>query len=190
MYVKPCYEIEGGYEEDWWLYMESCVFSNIGWLNKDTIINTAKFTSIPGVADKVAQCVSTRSTEWQEGGRRKKQDKNRRGRSKKQGKGRSARRGGGRGAKGKVGKKKERREKRKGGKKTERRGQRRRGTPRETESSSLRRKGRKNKEDRDRKEQRKKKKEEKKILKSISLEKFLSEETIEQLWCIRYDNNI
>merc|ERR1711936_1406586 len=61
-YVKPCYEIEGGYEEDWWLYMESCVFSNIGWLNKDTSINTAKFASIPGVADKVTQCVSTSSS--------------------------------------------------------------------------------------------------------------------------------
>ena len=194
--------------------MESCVFSNIGWLNKDTSLNTAKFASIPGVADKVTQCLSaapavTRSTEWQGGGRRrKKQDKNRRGRSKKQGKGRSARRGGGRGAKGKLGKKKERREKRKGGKGTGRRGQGRGRNARETESSSLdvpdiamlrpeqvsqretKRMGRKKKEDSVRKEQRKKEKEEKKILKSISLEKFPSEETIDQLWCIRYDNNI
>jgi len=243
-YVKPCYEIEGGYEEDWWLYMESCVFSNIGWLNKDTSLNTAKFASIPGVADKVAQCVSTsssrrggaRSTRGQGRGTRqenrrrtKKQSKNRRGRSNKRGTRRGARRGGGARTNGKSEKRKGRgamrlgrdgRRTSKGGKKMAKQGRKRRrektkgrrrqGTrrnPREAESSSLdvpggamirpeqvrqrqtreeRREGRKNN---NRREKKKKKQEEKKILKSISLDKFPSEETIDQLWCIRYAVN-
>merc|ERR1711953_841388 len=243
-YVKPCYEIEGGYEEDWWLYMESCVFSNIGWLNKDTSLNTAKFASIPGVADKVAQCVSssssrregaapavTRRTRGQENRRRiNKQNNNRRGRSNKRGTRRSARRGGRTGANGKTGKRKGRgamrlgrdgrrtikggketaiqgKRKRKGGNRTGRRGQGTRRNPREAESSSLdvpdgamirpeqvrqrqtreeRREGRKNN---NRREKKKKKQEVKKILKSISLDKFPSEETIDQLWCIRYAVN-
>ena len=92
--------------------------------------------------------------------------------------------------------------KRKGWKTKGKRGQGRR-KPREAESSSLdvpdgamirpeqvrqrqtreeRREGRKNN---NRREKKKKKKEVKKILKSISLDKFPSEETIDQLWCIR-----
>ena len=62
--------------------------------------------------------------------------------------------------------------------------------PEQVSQRETKRVGRKKKEDSVRKEQRKKKKEEKKILKSISLEKFPSEETIDQLWCIRYDNDI
>merc|ERR550532_3125917 len=92
--------------------------------------------------------------------------------------------------------------KRKGGKTTGRRGQGTRRNPREAESSSLdvpdgamirpeqtreeRREGRKNN---NRREKKKKKQEVKKILKSISLDKFPSEETIDQLWCIRYAVN-
>ena len=93
--------------------------------------------------------------------------------------------------------------KRKGGNRTGRRGQGTRRNPREAESSSLdvpdgamirpeqvrqrqtreeRREGRKNN---NRREKKKKKQEVKKILKSISLDKFPSEETIDQLWCIR-----
>merc|ERR1739845_18998 len=57
-YVLPCYEIEGGFEENYWTYVEGCVFSNIGWLNKDTSINVAKFEPIPGISDQVTQCMS------------------------------------------------------------------------------------------------------------------------------------
>ena len=58
-YVMSCYDIEGGFEENWWTYTESCVYKNIGWLEKDTSVNVSKLSSIPGIADQLTQCMSS-----------------------------------------------------------------------------------------------------------------------------------
>ena len=58
-YVMSCYDIEGGFEENWWTYTESCVYKNIGWLERDTSVNVSKLSSIPGIADQLTQCVSS-----------------------------------------------------------------------------------------------------------------------------------
>ena len=227
-YVLPCYELEGGFEENYWTYVESCVYRNIGWLNTDTSINVKKFESIDGISEQVAQCMDRKKkrsgslTTGSSGGskrisNKKRSSKQRSSKNRKPKKGKNRVRG----RKGRKGKNVSERKQRKGERK--RKGQRKvRRLPREATSfqedkmldlrgirtlrpeprgltglreprevkrsrkSSSREPNNTEKKKNDKKtEKKKKKKEEKKILKSIPLNKIPSEETFDQLWCLR-----
>jgi len=152
-YVLSCYEIEGGFEENWWTYTEACLYTNIGWLERDASVNVSKLGAVSGIADQLTGCVSSdrvagkslarsggrprmtgRRGGQREGqgaaGKRREQGKAGKGKKTGRGSGREARREARRGGERKGGK-------RKGGKKSSRRVPGRRRNPREAESSSL-----------------------------------------------------
>jgi len=178
-YVTSCYDIEGGF--DTWTYIEACEYSKLGWLQQNTSINVGKLDSISGISDKVKQCISPEKKKGKltrtakRGGPLKDQKTGKRSPNKKKGKGFRSRKASNKG--GKARRRNNRKRKPRGASR-ETEGQRRR-------MRSMRKNGDKT-DKKEKKEKKKKKREEKKILKSIQLDSVPSEETLDQLQCVRH----